>query len=204
MRRGYSREAYIGLIDRVREVLPGCAITSDFISGFCGETEEEHKDTLSLLEYVQYDQAFMFAYSLREKTPAHRKLQDDVPPEVKKRRLNEVIQTFKDQLRLKNTLEIGKKHLVLVEGSSRKSNEQLVGRSDTNKKVVFDPKPLPTLSDLMSNNADGDKAVAKVLDYVIVQVDAANGQTLTGRAIAKTSLQEYSKHKAYVDSIHVN
>ena len=83
MRRGYSRETYLRLIDRVREVLPNVALSSDFISGFCGETEADHLETLTLLEQVRFDKAFMFAYSLREKTHAHRKLVDDVPEETK-------------------------------------------------------------------------------------------------------------------------
>jgi tRNA A37 methylthiotransferase MiaB len=201
MRRGYSREAYIRLIDRINQILPGTAVTSDFISGFCGETEEEHKETLSLLEYVKYDQAFMFAYSMREKTPAHRKMQDDIPLDVKKRRLNEVIQTFHAQLREKNKSEIGRRHLVLVEGNSRKSDTQLVGRSDTNKKVVFDPIPLPLLSSIVSKSGEASKEDVKVKDYVIVHVDTANGQTLVGRAIAKTTLQEYAKNKEFVDTM---
>ena len=120
MRRGYTREAYLALIERVRELLPRAAISSDFISGFCGETEDDHQQTLSLLRQVRYDKAFMFAYSLREKTHAHRKLVDDVPSDVKHRRLREVIDTFNAGARASNEDEVARTHLVLVEGLSKK------------------------------------------------------------------------------------
>lgn len=141
MRRGYSREAYMRLIDDVRSTIPDASITSDFITGFCGETEEEHADTLSLMEYVKYDQAFMFAYSMRGKTHAHRTMKDDVPEEVKSRRLQEVISTFRTNVQVRNdSTEVGRLRLVLVEGESRKSNadnRNWGGRTDQNKRVIF-------------------------------------------------------------------
>eukprot|EP01026_Neomeris_dumetosa_P067142 TRINITY_DN6537_c0_g1_i2.p1 TRINITY_DN6537_c0_g1~~TRINITY_DN6537_c0_g1_i2.p1 ORF type:complete len:500 (+),score=64.52 TRINITY_DN6537_c0_g1_i2:58-1557(+) len=106
MRRGYSREAYDQLIERVRKTIPNVALSTDIIVGFCGETEDEHRDTVDLMEKIGYDQAFMFAYSEREKTYASRKMEDDVLPEVKKRRLQEVIDTFK--LKQKDLQEKGK------------------------------------------------------------------------------------------------
>jgi tRNA A37 methylthiotransferase MiaB len=150
MRRGYTREAYIDLIDDVRTIIPDVAITSDFITGFCGETEEEHQHTLSLMEYVQYDQAFMFAYSMRGKTHAHRSMVDDVPEEIKSRRLQEIINIFRTNVQDRNNKqEVGKLRLVLVEGESRRSKEgsrQWRGRTDQNKSIVF---PIPT------NNMNG-------------------------------------------------
>ena len=147
MRRGYTREAYIDLIDDVRTIIPDVAITSDFITGFCGETEEEHQQTLSLMEYVQYDQAFMFAYSMRGKTHAHRSMVDDVPEEIKSRRLQEIINIFRTNVQDRNIKEeVGKLRLVLVEGESRRSKEgsrQWRGRTDQNKSIVF---PIPTNS----------------------------------------------------------
>ena len=116
MRRNYSREAYLERIAQVRTMIPGCAISSDFISGFCGETEEDHRATLSLLELVAYEHAFMFAYSMREKTHTHRKLVDDVPEAVKSRRLNEVINTFHTKAIGVSQRELGKQHLVLIDG----------------------------------------------------------------------------------------
>jgi tRNA A37 methylthiotransferase MiaB len=95
MRRNHTREAYLELITRIRTIIPDVALSSDFICGFCDETEEEFQDTLSLLEEVKYDMAFLFAYSMREKTHAHRRMQDNVPEDVKKRRLIEMIDTFK-------------------------------------------------------------------------------------------------------------
>ncbi|CAN0176197.1 unnamed protein product [Laminaria digitata] len=128
MGRGYSREAYLDLVDHVRTVLPGVSISSDFISGFCGETEEDHRETISLMEQIRYDQAFMYAYSLREKTRAARRLEDDVPREIKQRRLQasrpdtaEVIDTFRRNVLQKNLEEeVGMDRLVLVEGRSRR------------------------------------------------------------------------------------
>lgn len=95
MRRNHTREAYLELITRIRTIIPDVALSSDFICGFCDETEEEFQDTLSLLEEVKYDMAYLFAYSMREKTHAHRRMQDNVPQDVKKRRLIEMIDTFK-------------------------------------------------------------------------------------------------------------
>ena len=143
MRRGYTREAYLELIDNVRTLIPSSdvAISSDFITGFCGESEDEHNETLTLMEEVQFDQAFMFAYSVREKTHAHRTMEDDVPADVKQRRLNEVIDCFRRNVQIRNTnVEIGKLRLVLVEGEAKRStvdNRMLSGRTDQNKRVVF-------------------------------------------------------------------
>ena len=150
MRRGYSRDTYLALIDRVRELLPHASLSSDFISGFCGETEADHMETLSLLEAVRFDKAFMFAYSMREKTHAHRRLEDDVPEPTKLRRLREVrstpfmcpflvslppsrafpdlptdplaqvIDTFSAGARAANQAEVHTHHLVLLEGPSKK------------------------------------------------------------------------------------
>jgi hypothetical protein len=142
MRRGYTREAYLELMEDVKSVIgEDVAISSDFISGFCGETEEEHLDTISLMEYVKYDQAFMFAYSMRERTHAHRTMVDDVPEEVKARRLQEVIATFRKNVQLKNEeREVGRLRLVLLEGVSKKStrkNRTWGGRTDQNKRIIF-------------------------------------------------------------------
>lgn len=114
MRRGYTREAYMELIDTVRSTIPDVSISSDFISGFCGETEEDHRDTITLMEAIQFDQAYMFAYSMREKTHAHRKMVDDVPQETKLSRLNEVISTFREVVQVKNDREeVGRLRVVL-------------------------------------------------------------------------------------------
>jgi tRNA A37 methylthiotransferase MiaB len=136
MRRGYTREAYLALAERAREVIPGAALSSDFIAGFCGETEEDHQQTLSLLEAVGYEQAFMFAYSMRERTHAQYNLQDDVLEPVKQRRLSEIISVFRRRCGERNAAEVGAEHLVLVEGPSKRSTAAaptLTGRTDCNK-----------------------------------------------------------------------
>ena len=137
MRRGYTREAYDDLIAHIRTMIPDVALSSDFISGFCGETEDEHAATLDLLERVEYEQAFMFHYSRRDKTHAARHFEDDVPEETKKRRLAEVIDTFRRRAAVVNARERGRTHLVLIEGPSSKNPEtRMRGRSDTGKRVI--------------------------------------------------------------------
>ena len=138
MRRTYTRDEYLDLIDRARTTCPGISLSTDIIAGFCGETEDEHRDTLSLMEHVRYDHAFMFMYSERPETYAARKYIDDVPVAVKKRRLGEIIQ-LQNQISLDNNRqEIGREHTVLVEGPSKRRDDQLGGRTDSNKMVVFD------------------------------------------------------------------
>jgi hypothetical protein len=141
MRRGYSREAYLGLVSQIRSLIPNVSISTDLISGFCDETEEEHQDTLSLLREVRYDQAFMYAYSLRDRTHAAHTMMDNVPEDVKKRRLQEVIDTYREVLLKKNIEEEhGQWRLVLVEEESTKStpeNLMYTGRTEGNKRVVF-------------------------------------------------------------------
>merc|ERR1712146_327966 len=133
---------YLNLIDRARELIPGVSLSSDFIAGFCDETEAEHQDTISLLEEIQFEQAFMYAYSSRAKTYADYHLQDNVSPDIKQRRLQEIISTFRENVMLRNQKDeyIGKWHLVLVEGPSKRSsfeNPTYTGRTDTNKRCIF-------------------------------------------------------------------
>ena len=137
MRRRYTREWYLERVRKIREVLPGCGITTDVIAGFCSETEEDHQDTLSLFSEVGFDYAFMFNYSERPGTLAARKYPDDVPPEVKTRRLNEII-SLQNELSLKsNQADLGKTFTVLVEGPSKKNPDELCGRTGSNKMCVF-------------------------------------------------------------------
>lgn len=138
MRRTYTREEYRALIERARSIVPGIALSTDIIAGFCGETEVEHEDTLSLMREVRYDHAFTFAYSERPDTYAARKLVDDVPEEAKKRRLSEIIALQQEISLERNRSEIGTVQRVLVEGPSKRSAAQLAGRTDGNKMVVFD------------------------------------------------------------------
>ena len=138
MRRTYSREEYLDLIDRARRIVPGISFSTDIIAGFCGETEEQHRDTLSLMKLVRYDHAFMFIYSERPDTYAARKYEDDIPLDIKKRRLTEIIELQTSIAKEKNEAEIGRIHTALVEGPSKRSDEQLCGRTDTNKMAIFD------------------------------------------------------------------
>ena len=221
MRRGYTRETYLELIHDVRNTIPDVAISSDFIAGFCGETEDEHEDTLTLMEEVQYEQAFMFAYSMRAKTHAHRKFEDDISADVKNRRLNEIIDCFRQNVQLRNTnVELGKLRLVLVEGESKKStaeNRQLSGRTDQNKRVVFasddclmeeEVNPYlrhllsrdnsvsmePLLEDLFSNETKRPTKVGLERgDYAVVQVNEVRGHTLKGKALWRSSVQGFDQ-----------
>jgi len=200
MRRGYTREAYEELIARVRATIPDITISSDFISGFCGETEEDHLETLSLLRTVQYEQAFMFAYSLREKTHAAYKLEDDVSEAEKLRRLQEVISTFRASMLRNNLAEEGRVHLVLVEGEGRRSTSDaptLTGRSDGNKRCVIQGSQeasvvdsVEELVDVMSRGGEGAGLARKLMpgDYVVVRVHESKGQTLYCHALAISSL----------------
>ncbi|MEO6452733.1 MAG: MiaB/RimO family radical SAM methylthiotransferase [Ginsengibacter sp.] len=137
MNRTYTREWYLSKIERIREILPGCGLSTDIITGFCTETEDDHRETLSLMEYCKYDLAYMFFYSERPGTLAARRYADDVPEAIKKKRLQEVIALHRIQSLVSMQKEIGKKVKVLIEGDSKKSNEHWAGRSDNNKVVVF-------------------------------------------------------------------
>jgi tRNA-2-methylthio-N6-dimethylallyladenosine synthase len=137
MNRKYDREWYMDRIRAIREIMPDCSISTDVFSGFCTETEQDHQETLSLMEWASFDMAFMFKYSERPGTYAQNHLPDDVPEEVKLRRLNEII-TLQNKLSLKNNqADIGKTFEVLVEGPSKKNKKELFGRSSQNKIIVF-------------------------------------------------------------------
>lgn len=138
MNRTYTREWYIGRIDAIRRILgEECGISHDMIAGFCTETEEEHRDSLSLLNYVNFDFGYMFAYSERPGTLAAKKFKDDIPEDVKKRRLGEIIEVQRRISLERNQRLVGTVQRVLIEGSSKKSDNDLSGRSDQNKVVVF-------------------------------------------------------------------
>ncbi len=138
MNRGYSREWYLERVKRIREILGDeCGLSSDMITGFCSETEEEHRDTLTLMDQVQFDYSYMFHYSERPGTLAAKKLPDDIPLEVKKRRLDEIIKKQSALSVNRNKLDVGKVFEVLIEGPSRKSSDYLQGRNSQNKVVIF-------------------------------------------------------------------
>jgi len=166
MNRGYSREKYLERIAAIRRIIPDCGISTDIITGFCGETEEEHRDTLSLMEEVGFEFAYMFAYSERPGTLAQKKYKDDVPEEVKKKRLQEVIALQQKYSAKRTKLGVGKVHRVLIEGVSKKSSERLYGRNSQNTTVVF-PK------------ADHKKG-----EYVNVLAEECTLATLIGNVIS--------------------
>lgn len=137
MNRTYTREWYMAKVNRIREVLPDCGISADIIAGFCTETEEDHQDTLSIMEHSKYDMSYMFFYSERPGTLAARRYADDVPEEVKKRRLYEIVQ-LQNKLSLEsNQRDLGRTFEVLIEGDSKKSAEDWMGRNSQNKVIVF-------------------------------------------------------------------
>ncbi len=137
MRRKYDREWYLERVEKIRSVMPNCGLTTDVIAGFCGETEQDHQDTLSLMEIVGFDSAFMFAYSERPGTLAYRRYPDDIPYEVKTKRLSEIIELQGRKSLESNEKDVGKTYKVLVEGPSKRNPEELCGRASNNKMCVF-------------------------------------------------------------------
>ncbi|MEY4288519.1 MAG: hypothetical protein RLZZ30_607 [Bacteroidota bacterium] len=166
MNRGYSREWYLERIDAIKRIVPDCAISTDVITGFCGETEAEHEDTLSLMDIVEYDFAYMFKYSERPKTLAERRFDDDVPEEVKGRRLNEIIDKQLAHSLKSNKKQIGTIQKVLIEGPSKRSEEHLCGRTGRNSMVVF------------------PKGTYQKAQYVMVRIDDCTSATLMGEVVS--------------------
>jgi tRNA-2-methylthio-N6-dimethylallyladenosine synthase len=137
MNRTYTREWYINRIDAIRRIIPGCAISTDIIAGFCTETEAEHEETLSMMDYVEYDFAYNFTYSERPGTLAARKLEDDIPEEVKKRRLAEILAKQQAHSLMRLQEWVGKTVRVLIEGTSKKSDKDYCGRGDSGAMAIF-------------------------------------------------------------------
>ncbi|BAU00018.1 hypothetical protein VIGAN_10157300 [Vigna angularis var. angularis] len=186
MRRGYTREAYLELVQKIRSIIPDVALSSDFICGFCGETEEEHSETLTLVNAVSYDMAFMFAYSMREKTHAHRNYVDDVPEEIKQRRLAELIETFRESTGKCFDSQIGTTQLVLVEGPNKRApHTELMGKSDKGHRVLFLNMPITDREDVNT------KRNPVVGDYVEVRITRSTRASLFGEALAITKLTSF-------------
>jgi tRNA-2-methylthio-N6-dimethylallyladenosine synthase len=165
MNRGYTREWYMERIDAIKRIIPGCAISQDIISSFCSETEEDHQATLSLMDYVKFDYGFMFKYSERPNTKAARQFEDDVPEDVKSRRLTEIIAKQREHSMQYNQARVGKTFKVLVEGLSKRSDEHLFGRTTHNSVAVFPKKHY------------------KPGDYVMVRITDCNSATLIGESV---------------------
>jgi tRNA-2-methylthio-N6-dimethylallyladenosine synthase len=165
MNRTYSREWYIAKVNRIKEIIPDCGLSTDMITGFCTETEEEHQESLSLMEYCKYDLAYMYFYSERPGTLAARRFADDIPEVIKKRRLQEMIDLHRIQSLQSMQREVGKTRKVLIEGTSKKNENDFYGRTDQNKVVVF---------------AKGDY---KLGDYVNTKIIDCTAGTLLGEII---------------------
>ena len=165
MNRQHTREEYIKLIDNVRKILPNCTISQDIITGFPTETEEDHQDTLSLMEYVKYDYGYMFAYSERPGTLAARKIKEDVPEEVKKRRLAEIVALQRAHCAFRTEAFVGDTFEVLIEKESKKSNQHWAGRTSQNTMAVFPKKDY------------------KVGEFVMVKISGCTSATLIGDGI---------------------
>jgi tRNA-2-methylthio-N6-dimethylallyladenosine synthase len=166
MNRGYTREWYLDRIQAIRKYMPDCAISTDIITGFCCETEEEHEATISLMNEVQFDFAYMFKYSERPKTLAERRFEDDVPDEIKGKRLNEIIEIQLNHSKLSNEKQVGKTVKVLIEGPSKRSEDHLCGRNGQNAMVVFPKK----------NYQKGQ--------YVMVKITDCTSATLLGEVVS--------------------
>ncbi|XP_038606483.1 mitochondrial tRNA methylthiotransferase CDK5RAP1 isoform X2 [Tachyglossus aculeatus] len=184
MRRGYTREAYLELVQHIRATIPGVSLSSDFIAGFCGESEDDHRQTVALLREVRYNAAFLFAYSMRQKTRAHHRLRDDVPAEEKRRRLEELIGVFREEAAAANRAYEGRLQLLLVEGTSKRSESELCGRNDGNLRVIFPD------TEMEDGTGRGSLVRAQPGDYVLVKITASSSQSLRGIPLRRTSLRE--------------
>ena len=167
MNRTYTREWYMAKVNQIKNIIPDCGISSDVIAGFCTETEEDHKDTLSIMEFSGYDMSYMFFYSERPGTLAARRFKDDVPEDIKKRRLQEIVELQNRLSLISNKKDVGKTFKVLIEGESKRSNNDWMGRTTQNKVIVF-PK----------GNFNYKKG-----DYVLVKVNDCTKATLLGEIV---------------------
>ncbi len=166
MNRTYDRDWYIDRIDAIRRIIPGCAISTDVITGFCSETEEEHQDTLSMMDYVHYDFAYMFMYSERPGTLAAKRYADDIPDAVKRNRLKEIVAKQQEHSFLRLQKQVGTTQKVLIEGFSKNRDKDYCGRSDHNAMVVFP---------VAENYKPGQ--------YVKVHIDRSTTATVIGRVV---------------------
>ena len=165
MNRGYTKEWYKERIDKIWEVIPDCSISSDIIAGFCSETDEEHEETLDMMRYVRYQLGYMFKYSERPNTVAQRKFEDDIPEEIKQKRLEEIITVHRENAHFRNNEMVGKVYEVLIEGTSKKSEEELYGRTPQNAVAVF-PKENHTVG-----------------TYVNILIESCTTGTLIGKVV---------------------
>lgn len=165
MNRKYTRDDYMGKIEMIKRYIPDCAISTDIIAGFCSETIDDHKETLSIMDFVGYDYAFMFNYSERPNTMAQKKFEDDVMPKEKSRRLDEIIKKQRELSFQSNMRDIGKEYEVLIEGQSKRNKDELFGRTSQNKVVIFNKENL------------------KIGEYIKVRINDCTSGTLKGDII---------------------
>lgn len=165
MNRGYTREWYLDRVNAIKRIIPGCAISTDIITGFCDETDEEHADTISLMKEVKWDFAYMYKYSERPKTLAERRFEDNVPEDVKGKRLIEIIDLQQEHSLEYHKSKIGQIQKVLVEGTSKRSEDDMAGRNSENIRVIF------------------PKGNLKKCDYVMVEITNCTAATLQGKVV---------------------
>lgn len=187
MRRGYTREAYLQLVETIRNFIPKVGLSSDFICGFCGETEEEFQDTVTLIEQVRYNVTFLFAYSMREKTTAHRRYKDDVPVNVKTERLQRMVKAYRQGATELHEMYKGRQELILVEGTSKRSNDYVFGRNDANIKVIIPIKNIP----LQKSCNDNQTKQISPGDFVVAHIEETNSQVLKGSPLYITTLADF-------------
>ncbi|XP_055536720.1 CDK5RAP1-like protein [Wyeomyia smithii] len=197
MRRGYTREAYLSLVSEIRTVIPDVTLSSDFICGFCGETDEEFAETISLIQLVKYHTAFLFAYSMREKTTAYRRYKDDVSEDLKKLRVKKMIQTYRAGASELNAQWVGCEQLILVEGYSRRSKHDLCGRNDGNIKVIIPAGDVP-----FDDPYGRERKTIVSGDYVAVRITESNSQILKCIPLYHTSISQYSQRRQLQEVAH--
>ncbi|KRZ77249.1 CDK5 regulatory subunit-associated protein 1 [Trichinella papuae] len=200
MHRGYTVEAYMNLVEKIKDKIPGVTLTSDFISGFCGETDEDHEQTVQLIKNVQYSYCYTFVYSMRERTKAHRRYCDDVPIDVKKARSQQLQSEFRKGALALNKTFIGKTLTVLVEKESKRSSEFWMGRSDGNLKIIF-PKGSVNCFDSSSSSSSSSSVHqrnSKIGDFVAVDITDASSEVLKGFATRIVPLSHETSQPARV------
>ncbi|XP_011503660.1 PREDICTED: CDK5 regulatory subunit-associated protein 1, partial [Ceratosolen solmsi marchali] len=189
MRRGYTKEAYLNLVYHIRSIIPGVRLSSDFIAGFCDETDEDFNETLNLLKEVKYTMAYLYAYSMRDKTSAYRCYIDNINKKIKRARLEKMIKLYRSEAEILYKTQIGQKQLILVDKKSKRSTQSLVGRNDGNIKVIFPDITIPN-----TNRSLSCKQI-KYGDYIVVKITDANSQTLKGVPLYHSSINEFSLNK---------
>lgn len=191
MRRGYTKRAYLDLVSRLKTAIPDLSISSDFITGFCGETVQDHLETMDLIERVKYNVIYVFGYSERDKTTAYHKLVDDVPHDIKIERLRDIATLFREQATVLNKSHIGSNQLILIESTSGRSKEDWQGRASNNVKAIVSKQEC-------IDDSTGEKRSIQPGDYVVCHISDANSQTFHGKPVCITTQARYHNMKYQV------